>query len=67
MRHTGFCRLTVVNETLGFWGVTILIIFYFLSYFYDKIKHDKYIFIIFLEKHFLEKIIPLHCLGKQLN
>ena len=22
MRHTGFHRLTVVNETLGFWGVT---------------------------------------------
>ena len=22
MRHTGFCRLTVVNRTLGFWGVT---------------------------------------------
>ena len=22
MRHTGFRRLTVVNETLGFWGVT---------------------------------------------
>ena len=22
MRHTGFCRLTVVNGTLGFWGVT---------------------------------------------
>ena len=25
MRHTGFRRLTVVNGTLGFWGVTILI------------------------------------------
>ena len=24
MRHTGFRRLTVVNETLRFWGVTIL-------------------------------------------
>ena len=23
MRHTGFCRLTVVNRTLGFWGVTL--------------------------------------------
>ena len=23
MRHTGFRRLTVVNGTLGFWGVTI--------------------------------------------
>ena len=22
MRHTGFRRLTVVNRTLGFWGVT---------------------------------------------
>ena len=22
MRHTSFRRLTVVNETLGFWGVT---------------------------------------------
>ena len=22
MRHTGFRRLTVVNGTLGFWGVT---------------------------------------------
>ena len=22
MRHTGFCRLTVVNRTPGFWGVT---------------------------------------------
>ena len=22
MRHTGFCRLTVVNGTLGKWGVT---------------------------------------------
>ena len=22
MRHTGFRRLTVVNETPGFWGVT---------------------------------------------
>ena len=22
MRHTGFCRLTVVNGTPGFWGVT---------------------------------------------
>ena len=22
MRHTGFHRLTVVNETPGFWGVT---------------------------------------------
>ena len=22
MRHTGFHRLTVVNGTLGFWGVT---------------------------------------------
>ena len=22
MRHTGFIRLTVVNGTLGFWGVT---------------------------------------------
>ena len=22
MRHIGFRRLTVVNETLGFWGVT---------------------------------------------
>ena len=21
-RHTGFCRLTVVNGTIGFWGVT---------------------------------------------
>ena len=21
MRHTGFCRLTVVNGTPGFWGV----------------------------------------------
>ena len=24
MRHTGFLRLTVVNGTLGFWGVTNL-------------------------------------------
>ena len=23
MRHTGFRRLTVVNGTLGFWGVTL--------------------------------------------
>ena len=23
MRHTGFRRLTVVNRTLGFWGVTM--------------------------------------------
>ena len=23
MRHTGFRRLTIVNGTLGFWGVTI--------------------------------------------
>ena len=23
MRHTGFCRLTVVNRTPGFWGVTL--------------------------------------------
>ena len=22
MRHTGFCRLTIVNGTPGFWGVT---------------------------------------------
>ena len=22
IRHTGFCRLTVVNRTPGFWGVT---------------------------------------------
>ena len=22
MRHTGFCRLTVVNGTPGFWGAT---------------------------------------------
>ena len=22
MRHTGFCKLTVVNGTPGFWGVT---------------------------------------------
>ena len=25
MRHTSFRRLTVVNDTLGFWGVTISI------------------------------------------
>ena len=24
MRHTGFCRLTVVNGTPGFWGVTTI-------------------------------------------
>ena len=24
MRHTGFRRLTVVNGTLGFWGVTLM-------------------------------------------
>ena len=23
VRHIGFCRLTVVNGTLGFWGLTI--------------------------------------------
>ena len=23
MRHTGFRRLTLVNETPGFWGVTL--------------------------------------------
>ena len=27
MRHTGFCRLTVVNRTPGFWGVTLLQLF----------------------------------------
>ena len=26
MRHTGFCRLTVVNGTPGFWGVTDLVL-----------------------------------------
>ena len=25
MRHTGFRRLTVVNGTSGFWGVTLII------------------------------------------
>ena len=25
MRHTGFRRLTVVNRTPGFWGVSILL------------------------------------------
>ena len=30
MRHTGFRRLTVVNRTPGFWGVTLS--FYFLIY-----------------------------------
>ena len=24
IRHTGFCRLTMVNGTLGFWGITML-------------------------------------------
>ena len=26
MRHTGFRRLTVVNGTPGFWGVTVILV-----------------------------------------
>ena len=31
MRHIGFRRLTVVNGTLGFWGVTKIIYVYIYS------------------------------------
>ena len=26
MRYTGFCKLTVVNGTLGFWSVTLIVV-----------------------------------------
>ena len=31
IRHTGFRRLTLVNETPGFWGVTIFFLVVFLQ------------------------------------
>ena len=31
MRHTGFRRLTMVNGTLGFWGVTLCVPIYTVS------------------------------------
>ena len=33
-RHIGFCKLKVVNETLGFWGVTKIIYVYVCVYIY---------------------------------
>ena len=38
MRHTGFHRLTMVNETLGNWGVTVLVIHGLPSFRFETLK-----------------------------
>ena len=40
MRHTGFRRLTVVNRTPGFWGVTYITT---TTYLYGPSKKARYI------------------------
>ena len=48
MRHTGFRRLTVVNGTLGFWGVTVL-----LTYSYHHAHTHIYLCVLFIYVSFL--------------
>ena len=44
MRHTGFRRLTVVNGSPGFWGVTIFFVFFIIK----KLKTKYILCVIFI-------------------
>ena len=72
MRHTGFRRLTVVNRTPGFWGVTVFIVFENIKQFSKtRIKHvlrftnlglfNTFNQIFITQKMFLQKTREVYC------